>query len=304
MTLPHEMLPSLLSALASQGDDSEIQGVTLLTGGCINHTVRLETSRGAYLLKWNHTPLPGMFRQEAAGLRLLAETKTVLTPEIIAVLDENQEGLPAFIILEYIDPPKIKPNHWEAEEFGAQLAEMHYKTASVKGQRFGLDHDNYLGASLQPNRWSDDWVTFFREYRLDYQIRLAQNNGHLPPARQKMITRLLDRLPQFLGSQPHQPALLHGDLWSGNVIPDTNNRATLIDPAVYYGDREAEIAYTELFGGFSRRFYQAYDDTWPLEKNYSERRDLYNIYHLLNHLNLFGEAYGSQIDAILKYYVG
>jgi fructosamine-3-kinase len=134
-------------------------------------------------------------------------------------------------------------------------------------------------------------------------MELASRNLRLTPERSRKLSRLIERLEDFLGGMPRQPSLIHGDLWSGNVIPGPGGLA-LIDPAVSYSDREAEIAYTELFGGFSSGFYAAYQHTWPLEPGYADRRDLYNLYHLMNHLNLFGEAYGGQVDAVLKHYSG
>ena len=296
MILPAEIIEPLRKVLGAAGDAGDIRQVTPVTGGCINHAVRLETTRRVYLLKWNQRPIAGMFTCEVEGLRLLSATHTVRIPEIIGIW----EGSPSLIVLEFIESPLSK-NGWNQEQLGTQLAELHLKSSKTPGQRYGLAKDNFLGSSPQPNGWQADWITFFREQRLAPQMRLAQNNDRLPPTRACLLERLMDRLPDLLGSH-HVPSLLHGDLWSGNVIADPEGTPVLIDPAVYYGNREAEIAYTELFGGFMQRFYQAYERVWPLDPGYPERRDIYNLYHLLNHLNLFGETYGSHVDAILRYY--
>ena len=169
---------------------------------------------------------------------------------------------------------------------------------------FGLEINNYIGSSEQRNDWTINWIRFFGEQRLAFQCKLAVKNGLMPAGRRKKLDRLIERLDDILGvHQPRQAALLHGDLWGGNVIPGPDG-LVLIDPAVYYGDREAELAFTELFGGFTAEFYQGYEETYALDSGYSQRRDVYNLYHLLNHLNLFGEGYGSQVDGILRRYTG
>jgi fructosamine-3-kinase len=156
----------------------------------------------------------------------------------------------------------------------------------------------------QPNGWMASWPEFFRERRLRIQGELARRNGRLEGQRARQLERLLDRLDTWLGDHAPRPALLHGDLWGGNVLIGPGGAPALIDPAVFYGDREAELAYTALFGGFPDAFYRAYDETWPLPAGWRERRELYNLYHLLNHLNHFGESYGAEVDSVLRRYAG
>lgn len=257
--------------------------------------MRLETSQALYLLKYNSEALPGMFRSEADGLIRLAETHTVRVPAVLGC-QETVAHQPAWILLEYLDGPRSG----DPARLGEQLAELHRQGHSPqKPPAYGFDGDNYLGSTRQVNSWETSWAHFFAEYRLRPQIELGLLTGRVGGERRKRLERLIERLPSLLGEIPRQPSLVHGDLWSGNVINGPEGLA-LIDPAVSYSDREVEIAYTELFGGFSARFYAAYQNTWPLDPGYEERRDLYNLYHLLNHLNLFGESYGGAVDGILR----
>jgi fructosamine-3-kinase len=265
-------------------------------GGCINNASRLQTASAVYLLKWNPAPLPGMFSAEAKGLRLLAETGPVRVPAVMAVREAGDD-CPAFILLEWLEG-----SGGSQAELGEQLAELHRRgTSPHQPPAYGLDEANYLGSSVQPNTWEPDWARFFATYRLRPQLETARRINRLPPPRARRLEDLIERLPALLGGIERRPALIHGDLWGGNVIPAQDGLA-LIDPAVSYSDREAEIAYTELFGGFSRQFYAGYQAVWPLDTGYAQRRDLYNLYHLLNHLNLFGESYGGQVDAVLSFY--
>lgn len=299
MTLPPALLEPVSAALRELGDTSVIRSAQSLGGGCINNAMRLDSARSTYLLKWNSDPLPGMFTAEAEGLNLLAETGTVRIPVVYAVRETNHAH-PAFILLEWLQGNGAA----NQEKLGQQLAELHRQSTSPHNPpAYGLDGNNYLGSSIQHNAWETDWPTFFAEFRLHPQMEMAQRSGRLPSPRRKKLERVIANLPRQLGSHPTRPSLIHGDLWGGNVIPGPDGLA-LIDPAVSYSDREAEIAYTELFGGFSGRFYAAYQSVWPLDPGYTERRDLYNLYHLLNHLNLFGESYGYQVDEVLNYYAG
>lgn len=294
--LPAGLREPLRAALHAAGDDSSIRSLHPVGGGCINHAQRLETDQSVYLLKWNSAPLPRMFAAEARGLDLLRETNTVRVPAVYGT-GEPTASSPGFILTEYLEGESESRSGQET--LGRKLALLHRSPAP---DGYGLDHDNYLGSTPQPNGWEADWVAFFRERRLRYQMNLAARNGRLPGERRRRLETLLGRLVELLGGVERRSSLLHGDLWGGNVIPGPGGEPALIDPAVYYGDREAEIAYTELFGGFSSAFYRAYHETWPLDPGYAERRDLYNLYHLFNHLNLFGEGYGAQVDGVLRRY--
>jgi fructosamine-3-kinase len=269
----------------------------VLGGGCINHATLLETGKERYFLKWNSDPLPEVFHTEALGLRLLAETITVRVPGVLAYAEKDGSS-PAFLLLEWLEGPEKD----DQAALGQQLAALH-QAPQPGGTTtyFGLDHHNYIGSTRQYNQPDPNWATFYIEQRILPQARLCQENGHMSLDRRLRIDRLAARLPGLLNGRQVRPSLIHGDLWAGNVIHGPTGLA-LVDPAVSYSDREAEIAYTELFGGFSSRFYASYQESWPLDAGYPERRDLYNLYHLLNHLNIFDESYGSHVDSILRRY--
>lgn len=301
---PAELEPQVTALLRQRGDDSAVRAARPVGGGCINHATRLETGQGVYLLKWNRGALPGMFAAEADGLARLASVRAVRVPAVYGYA-EATEDRPAFILLEWLEAPGGDAHRIDQETLGRQLAALHQGGVSPRTPlAYGLDRENYIGSTPQLNGWEPDWIRFYREQRLRPQLELAQRNGLLPAARRNRGERVMERLQDWLAGVERRPALLHGDLWAGNVIAGPGGAPALIDPAVYYGDREAELAFTELFGGFTDRFYRAYTETWPLAPGYAERRDLYNLYHLLNHLNLFGEGYGSAVDAILRHYVG
>lgn len=295
--LPLPLIESIAAILYDAGDPTPIQRTRSIGGGCINNALRLETGRQSYLLKWNDQPLPDIFLVEAQGLALLQATATVRVPAVLHAANASAQR-PAYILLEWLEG-RTNPSSAAAQEMlGHRLADMHRASAPA----YGLDHDNYLGSVQQHNGWYTDWVSFYRERRLRPQIELAEHNGYMHTRRRQKLERVLERLEDWLAGVERQPALLHGDLWSGNVIAGPGGMPALIDPAAYYGDREAELAYTELFGGFSSHFYRAYEETWTTAPDRDDRRDLYNLYHLLNHVNHFGESYGPHLDAVLQRY--
>jgi fructosamine-3-kinase len=286
-TIPGDLRSALETSVGA------LRSITLVGGGDINAAARVETRDACYFVKWNSRPRPRMFEVEARGLNLLATAEALRVPRVIAVIDQ-----PAALVLEWIDLGSNKTA--AAEALGRGLAQQHRSTA----QTYGLDHDNYIGSTPQRNTPARSWIEFYRDRRLGAQRALAQRHGYLTPDRERQLDRVMDHLDHWIDDSQVAPSLLHGDLWVGNYLIDAQGNPVLIDPAVYYGDREAEIAFTELFGGFGARFYAAYNEVWPLDHNYADRRDLYNLYHLLNHLNLFGEGYGGSVDAILRHYAG
>ncbi len=296
-SFPSPLENKLQEVLVRLGDQTRIQSAMMVSGGCINHATLLETGKERYFLKWNFDPLPEVFSTEAHGLELLASTSTVRVPRVLA-FGEKEGRIPAFLLLEWLEGQESG----DQANLGQQLAALHLAqqpgTASLY---FGLDHNNYIGSTRQFNSPNSQWAAFYIEQRLLPQVDFCQANGHMTLDRRRRIDRLVSHLPGLLNGRNLRPSLIHGDLWAGNVIASPTGLA-LVDPAVSYSDREAEIAYTELFGGFNSRFYAAYNESWPLDSGYPERRDVLNLYHLLNHLNIFGESYGSHVDSILRRY--
>ena len=230
-----------------------------------------------------------MFDAEAEGLRELAATGVIRVPEVIACAVEGDE---AFIALERIGFDATNP---ESEQLlGEQLAALHGCTA----EKFGWHRDNTIGLTPQRNTLAGDWVAFFREQRLEFQLQLAASNGH-DGELASLGRKLADKLPGFFDSYDPVSSLLHGDLWGGNWGA-VDGEPVIFDPAVYYGDRESDIAMTELFGGFGPAFYAAYEKAWPLAEGFEARRKLYQLYHVLNHLNLFGGAYHGQAISLMR----
>lgn len=264
----------------------EITAIEPAAGGCIHRATRLRTRSGAtFFLKTNASVPADMFAREAEGL--------------LALVVDGAPRLPrphlweaSFLLLEDLDPRPAAPDYWE--RLGRQLARLHDHTA----ERFGFAADNYIGLTPQPNPWTTDGFAFFADHRLGFQVRLARGAGRLSADDADQIEDVAARLESLVPEQP--PSLLHGDLWSGNVIPDQAGRACLIDPACHYGWAEAEIGMTMLFGGFPASFYRAYLEARPLPPGWEERLPVYNLYHLLNHLNLFGTSYLGSIRSILR----
>jgi len=245
-------------------------------GGCIHDCYRVTIAGVRRFLKANDLRFADAFAAEADGLQAL-RSAGLSSPK---ALDYGVAGDKAYLLLEFLELKK----GGDFAALGRMLASAHRKP----GARFGWPRDNYIGATPQPNGWYDDWAQFWMERRMQPQIELAQRNGFdlsVPPLK-------------LLEKHTPQASLLHGDLWSGNV-GFTADGPVVFDPAAYYGDREADLAMTELFGGFPREFYRAYEETFPLNPGYGQRKNLYNLYHLLNHLNLFGGGYLGQVKAAL-----
>jgi protein-ribulosamine 3-kinase len=256
---------------------TELISFSFTGGGCINHGGRLSTKAGDFFLKWNDaSPFPGMFEAEANGLHLLKETDVIDVPEVLShgKVEEFQ-----FLVLEFVESKSKLESYWEI--LGEQMASLH----GITNETFGLDHDNFIGSLPQMNSPKADWIDFFMERRLEPQLKLAINDGKISNTIAKQFDTLYDKLPALFPRE--KPALLHGDLWSGNLITNDDGKPCLVDPAVYFGNREIELAFTELFDGFSNRFYEAYNANFKLEHDYKARKALYQLYPLLVHVNLF-----------------
>ncbi len=258
-------------------------------GGSINQTYQLlgQSGQGSYFLKLNRAETLAMFEAEALGLQEMGATGALRIPQPIVW---GTAGSSAYLVLEWLDLGRSQGNAWYA--MGQGLATMHRMTSQ---HGFGWHRDNTIGTTPQPNPWTADWCSFWRDHRLGYQLTLAQGRGGSFP----QGSALLDALPDLLAGHDPAPALVHGDLWSGNGAVTVQGEPVIFDPAVYYGDREVDIAMTELFGGFPAPFYQGYRETYPLPPGYDRRKTLYNLYHILNHFNLFGGSYASQANHMI-----
>jgi fructosamine-3-kinase len=276
------------------GEQFEIVDRQSIGGGCINQVYRISgrsrSDRQEYLLKLNQASLIAMFEAEAAGLLALAATQTIKVP---APICWGIAGKHSYIVLEYLDlTTTATPQHWL--EMGKNLAAMH-RFRPLDGVEFGWQIGNTIGSTPQINTWESDWATFFTNRRIGYQLQLAQaKGGYFPKA-----AKLLQAIPRILADRQPQPSLVHGDLWSGNASFTTAGIPVIFDPATYWGDREVYLALTELFGGFPADFYQGYAQVYSLDPGYSQRKDLYNLYHILNHYNLFGGSYRSQANSTI-----
>ena len=282
---------SLRSALAELSG-SEEYSVQPVFGGDINRAFRLTANGRNIFMKANRKENEAFFASETAGLDAIRKTKTICVPETLGRGTDGRYG--AFLLLEWCEGRQSRKFF---ENFGHQLAAMHRAETSKIVKKYGFPEDNFIGAGKQENTPEESWVVFFRDHRLKPQFQRA--DSWFESSDRKEIRHLLDHLEDYL-PEPAFPSLLHGDLWSGNYLVGNDGEAWLIDPAVYVGHAETDLALTELFGGFPQRFYDAYNEVNPIDSGYRERRDLYNLYHLLNHLNLFGGGYLGSVREILR----
>ena len=258
-----------------------------VSGGCINQSYLLADNQRSFFVKLNDAKRLAMFEAETAGLQQILASQTVRAPRPLChgVADDQ-----AFLVMEYLDLRA----HGDAAALGQQLALMHRPQQAY----FGGPRDNTLGSTPQPNTQTATWIKFLREQRIGYQLRLAAQNGYGGKL-QTQGEKLLTGLDQFLTDYQPQASLLHGDLWGGNHAYLPDGTPVIFDPAVHYGDRETDLAMTKLFGGFAPAFYAAYQEAWPLDAGYAVRKTLYNLYHLLNHANLFGGGYAAQAQQMV-----
>jgi protein-ribulosamine 3-kinase len=274
---------------AASGAPFAIESRSGAGGGCINecHVVR---GRGrVFFAKLNAPDRIEMFAAEAAGLEELGRTQTVRVPRPVC---HGASRAASWIVLEHLDLQPATGEAWRV--LGRSLARLHRVTAA----KHGWQRDNTIGATPQVNTQDADWIAFWRERRLGFQLALARGSGHGGRLAERGA-RLMEKLPALLGGHCPAPSLLHGDLWSGNAAMAAGGEPVIYDPAVYYGDRETDLAMTELFGGYPRAFYDAYLAEYPLDPGYESRKPLYNLYHVLNHLNLFGGGYGTQAERMI-----
>ena len=281
------------------GNDVQIIRRIPVLGGDINQAYTLQLSDGSRVfLKTNQPELEDMFHAEQEGLTALRSSGVIPVAVPLSAGKDPEEKV-SYLLLEYIQDGRPSESFWE--DFGRSLALMHRQDTApfTSGGRYGFSRNNYIGRTPQSNTPHNSFITFFKKERLLPQIRMA--GRWFEKKDYSAAERLLDRLDDLL-IEPAFPSLLHGDLWSGNYLINTDERAVLIDPAVYVGCLEADLAMTELFGGFSSRFYDGYREVTSVANGYEDRKDLYNLYHLLNHLNLFGSGYLPSVRRILYRY--
>ena len=256
------------------------------SGGCINQTMRVSDGNRQFFIKINGESNLDMFETEAIALQQIAATQTIRVPKPLCWgISDDQ----AYLVMENLDLGGRQD--WDA--MGRNLAAMH-RVTSDRG--FGWERDNVIGSTPQINHWTKDWVSFWIEYRLAFQIRLAQSKGWRCAIAE---SKIYAAIPRFFDNYQPQPSMVHGDLWGGNAA-FVDSEPVIFDPALYFGDREVDLAMTELFGGFPAQFYLAYQDSYPLDSGYQRRKTLYNLYHILNHFNLFGGGYGSQANRMIE----
>ncbi len=269
----------------------------LVSGGDSNHVAVVNTAMGDAIVKWKDNAPLHFFLREAEGLNALRLTKTLRVPDVIMIGDYDKP----YLVLEYLRPQPPRNEQAFTQCFAEGLAALHRHTEHYG--RFGWQSDNFLGSQPQPNGWLDTWPDFYRTRRLLPQWDKARGRGLIPAHRERLLGRVTDQLDTLLDF-PARPVLIHGDLWSGNFLSTTHDTPALIDPAVHYADREVEIAFVELFGGFPRGFVQAYNRVSPLDEGYAGRRPLHQLYPLLVHLNHFGETYGPSVDRACREALG
>lgn len=303
-SLPRDLIEGVEAALEARvGRPTRVVNTAPVGGGCIHNATRLELEEGdVAFVKWGarKNVEAGGFRAEAAGLDALAAAAALRVPEVFGVFDPEEPATEpdrptAWLLLEWLEPGSAGPETWT--RLGHGLATLH----RTRAERFGAPDDNFIGTLPQPNGWLDDWTTFWRERRLEPQLRLAYRAGHFGAADRRRFDRLLTDLDELLdGAEGDGASLLHGDLWSGNAHVLASGEPALVDPASYHGHREVDLAMAELFGGFPPAFFYAYDEAWPIEPAYREtRRPIYQLYYLLVHVNLFGGAYvGNTLRAL------
>jgi len=271
---------------SATGRAFKVQSAQAHAGGDINSAFRLQGLDQSYFVKLNRADLAFMFEAEFAGLEELARTQTLRVPT--PVVCGQSEGH-SFLVLEYLEFGHSNPS--SERILGERLAQLHRQPQPF----FGWYRNNTIGSTPQHNNKSDDWLSFWRDRRLGFQLELAAQNSYGGKL-QASGERLRSDMDVLFGNYRPSPSLLHGDLWAGNAAVDSKGCPVIFDPACYYGDREADLAMTELFGGFGRDFYAAYQSTWPLDRGYTTRKTLYNLYHILNHLNLFAGGYLRQAE--------
>jgi fructosamine-3-kinase len=259
-----------------------------VSGGCINQGYRVSSKDLTYFVKLNDVSKVDMFAAEALGLKQMYATQTITVPQPVCW---GTAANSSYLVLQWLDLGGGSNQSWT--EMGRHLAAMHRVGTS---KDFGWERNNTIGSTPQINTWMDNWADFFAEQRIGYQLKLAKRRGGNFPESNRVVDLVRNKLAEW---QP-PVSLVHGDLWSGNAAISSNGAPIILDPATYYGDRETDLAMTELFGGFPTAFYHGYNEAWSLDSGYGQRKSIYNLYHVLNHFNLFGGGYANQAQTIIQ----
>ncbi|MDP6907857.1 MAG: fructosamine kinase family protein, partial [Flavobacteriales bacterium] len=267
----------------------KLKSVSPVSGGSINDAFRIETNSNKFFLKTNDASrFPKMFEMESKGLTILSYSSFVVPqPKVV-----GQQGRKQFILLDWIESENPTSNYWG--DYGRSLADLHSKTSDL----FGLDHSNYIGSLSQSNNWESTWADFYREERLIPQMELAAQSGQLSSKMKNGFEALFVRMEEIYPIE--RPSLLHGDLWSGNMMVSSEGKPCIFDPAAYYGHREMDLAMMALFGGFGKSWVGSYNEMYPLENNWNERIPIGQLYPLMVHVNLFGGSYARSVETILQ----
>jgi fructosamine-3-kinase len=293
---------AIRAALEIAGRSRDIVSISNLYGGCIHNVFEVKLGDGSTVVaKTNTSHALAMFNEEAHGLRALARTNTVVVPEPFGCIEAG--GI-AVLLMTRIDPARVGQNERSAmAQFGEDLAALH---AASAGDRYGFDHDNHIGSTPQHNTWCDNWIEFNARHRIGFQVERASNAGFLTPDERRQFEELIGQLDRFIPARP-KPSLLHGDLWSGNALPTSFMRGeevvstfAVIDPACSIGDGWCDIAMMKLFGGFDTACFEAYGDHAADRESLETRIAVYQLYHVLNHVNIFGRGYAGQAMSLVR----
>ncbi|WP_174615630.1 fructosamine kinase family protein [Virgibacillus ihumii] len=281
------------TALYEAGDDTKALTVKQSHGGSINESYFIETEQQKYFIKFHPDAPERFFELEAKGLKRIGETNSISVPDVLAYSDKKGS---AYLVLEWVEGSKTAQTE---SMLGDRIAQMHQTT----GEQHGFSDDTFIGLLPQPNGLFDSWVEYYRDRRLAAQLKQGINQKSITGKRRDRLEKLINDLDKWIPDDV-APSYLHGDLWGGNWLVGAGGTPYVIDPSFLYGDRHFELAFTELFGGYSADFYHAYKERFPLMADYEDVKPLYQLYYLLVHLNIFGEMYGGAVDSVLKQYVG
>jgi fructosamine-3-kinase len=273
-------------------DDIKVLELSSIAGGCIHNAQKVKTNKGLFFIKLNKSSHLDMFKTEFSGLELLAGANEIDVPTPIS---NGIESGQAYLMTSFVDSRQRKDDFWI--DFGQSLALLHKKH---QNNQYGLSYDNYIGRLDQYNNFQNEWIPFFISQRLEVQLKLAYDNGYVDRTYLECFSRFCIVLPDLLPEEP--PSLLHGDLWSGNFMTGEKGQPVVVDPAVYYGNREIELSFTRMFGGFDALFYRTYHDIFPLAPGFDDRVEIYNLYPHLVHVNMFGGSYLNGVTPVLRKY--